>query len=405
MTRPWTRPPRPAAAIVDHDVHGLAGVRLLDPSPADAAMVARQIGAPRGALSRDPDIVIRFVDDLGIRNLRWVEMHRTGYADDGFYVVPQGRRASRARLAFGADGCPEIVCQRGGGRVPFLVALVALAALRRGAVPLHASAFLYGGAGVLVTGWAKGGKTEALLAFAARGGEYIGDEWILLSGGGRRMHGLPEHIRLHDWHLGHLPGAARAVPASTRAFFKGVRGLERLHRGLAGRAGRLAPVKLLGAAMPALLRQLNVQLDPVRVFGRGASGFACAFDKLCFMVSADRPGVSVRPADPGVLAARAAASLRCELLPLRAAALAHEFAFPGGGTVWLDEAEACASEALARAFDGKEAYVVEHPYPVDLGELFEAMAPVCVPRSPSAVIFESARPVALGHGHAGRAVR
>ena len=361
--------------VVDHDVHGIVGVRLVGPSPADAAMVARQIGPAGPALPRDPDIVIRFENDLRPGRLRWVDLGRTGYDEQAFFVVPSGRRPSRARLSLaGLDGPLEIVCQRRGGRVPFLVALVALAALRHGCAPLHASAFRYEGAGVLVTGWAKGGKTEALLAFAARGAEYIGDEWILVAPREGRLYGLPEHIRLQDWHLDRLPAAARLVPASRRRLFAAIRGLERLHRRLPRRAAALAPARLLDSALAVLLRQVNVQLDPMAIFGRGPSRFSCPLDALFLMVSADGGDVAVTPADPRTVALQAAASLRCELLPLRAAALAHAFAFPRHDTGWLDRAETLAADRIAAAFDHRDAYLVEHPYPVDLAELFEAMA-------------------------------
>ena len=63
------------------------------------------------------------------------------------------------------DRC-EIVCERGLSAVPHLVAIVNLTALAHGVLPLHASAFSWNGTGILATGWAKGGKTEALLLVA-----------------------------------------------------------------------------------------------------------------------------------------------------------------------------------------------------------------------------------------------
>ena len=50
----------------------------------------------------------------------------------------------------------------------------------------------------------EGGKTEALLAFVARGAQYLGDEWIYVDGP-NRMCGIPQPIRLWDWHLGQFP--------------------------------------------------------------------------------------------------------------------------------------------------------------------------------------------------------
>ena len=73
------------------------------------------------------------------------------------------------------------------------------------------------GSTFLVTGWAKGGKSEVLLAFAARGATYVGDEWIYLADRGRRMVGLPEPIRLWDWQLRQMPEFAARVSRAQRA--------------------------------------------------------------------------------------------------------------------------------------------------------------------------------------------
>ncbi len=122
------------------------------------------------------------------------------------------------------------MAERGVGTIPLLVPIVNLTALGRGLLPIHASAFVHAGLGVLVTGWAKGGKSEVLLAFAARGASYVGDEWVYLADDGSRMVGLPEPIRLWDWQLRAMPEFAarltrgqRARLASTRALGVGAR--------------------------------------------------------------------------------------------------------------------------------------------------------------------------------------
>ena len=67
-----------------------------------------------------------------------------------------------------------------------------------------------------VTGWAKGGKTETLLGFMAKGAEYVGDEWIYISPDGKWMYGIPEPIRLWDWHLRKAPQYWSRVSPSDR---------------------------------------------------------------------------------------------------------------------------------------------------------------------------------------------
>lgn len=364
---------------LDLDLHGVVGVRLVDATPADEAVVRRQLGLLERPLARDPDVVVRFVDELPIDGLRFVEFGRTGFTEDGFYVLQSRKRAARVRIGFdGIGDCCEIVCQRGLRAVPLLMAIVTITALKRDCVPLHASAFVHEGTGVLVTGWAKGGKTEALLAFAARGAEYVGDEWILLSRDGRRMHGIPEHIRLQDWHLRQLPALQRRAPPSRRALFRAIRTVDRLHGAVAdGALGRVLPISLVAEALPALRRQLNAQFDPRQVFARTSDTHTGCPERVFLMTCHDAPTIDVRPIDPQEIARRMLASNAFEQQPLLTHYLAYRFAFPGRRSALLDDAPALQAEILASALEGKTAFEVRHPYPCNLGALYEAMAPAC----------------------------
>ena len=367
-----------APSEVDFDIHGIVGVRLVGASARDVAAVTRQIGPPGGRMDREPDIVVRFADELAIEGLHWVEYGRTGFTDEAFYVVQSGKRPARVRLPLDrVGGRCEIVCQRGARSIPLLMAAVTLTALGNGCVPLHASAFEYEGTGVLVTGWAKGGKTESLLAFAAAGADYVGDEWILLTPDGR-MFGIPEVMRVQDWHLRQLPHVRRHVPVSRRALFRGVRAADALHRCLpGGRLGRLLANDVLADALPALRRQLNVQVNPLDVFTSRLRPGHVRVDKLFLMMSWDDPRITVERADGAAIARRMTASVTCELGPLLSSYLAWRFAFPDRRNELLERAEALLAERLEHVLRDRAAYVVRHPYPCGLATLFEAMAPWC----------------------------
>ncbi len=191
---------------VDYDIHGLVGIRLINPNAGDAAAVARQLGPLQGPLSREPDIIVRFVDHLPTPGMRYLGLGKHGFTNEGYFVLRSSKRSARVRVAFDQIGTQcEIVCESGLRSVPLLVAILNLTALKADCAALHASAFIYQDVGILVTGWAKGGKTESLLAFAAGGATYVGDEWVLLSGDGKNMYGIPENIRLWNWHLDYLP--------------------------------------------------------------------------------------------------------------------------------------------------------------------------------------------------------
>lgn len=369
-------PAAPAAtSTVDLDIHGLVGIRLLEATDADAATVMRQLGPLRRPLAREPEITIRFVDHLPMPGLRFVEFNRTAYNDDGFFILQSGKREARVKLEI--DPVRRRVtytCQRGLRSVPLLLAFVTVLVQENGAVPLHASAFVHDGEGVLVTGWAKGGKTEALLAFSRHGAAYVGDEWILLSHDGRRMYGIPERIRLQEWHLRTLPHLRRRVPLSRRALFAGVLALDAVHRRMTRSAlGRRLPMGWVREALPALKRQMNAQFDPLRVFDTRVEGYSARPSRVFLMSSHDDPRTVVERIDADEIASRMVASVEFERASLMAAYQAYTFAFPGARCRWLEDATARHATLLRGALRGLEAYAVSHPYPCDLQELYEAM--------------------------------
>jgi hypothetical protein len=382
MTRPAPVTATRAREGVDFDLHGLASVRLLGASPADVAAVRRQLGPVQAPLDREPDIVIRFVDRLAAGSrIRFVGVGEAAFTDDSFLVLRSRHKApARVGIAFTQIGeSVEIVCERGLPAVPLLIPILNLTVLARGVLPLHASAFVHGGTGVVATGWSKGGKTEALLAFAARGAEYVGDEWVYVTGGGSRVHGIPEPIRIWGWHLRQLPQYEALVTRGARRRLRAIElvlGAERAVRRV--RAGR-RPSHVLTRLTPLLSSQHFVDVEPERLFG--ALGEQSApFDRLFFLVSSDAPEIAVEPVDPLEVAKRMVFSLQHERLNFMAAYLKYRFAFPAAANPLVEQVEELERAALARAFAGKPAFVVHHPYPCSLDALFEAMSPYCESR-------------------------
>ncbi|MDZ7267821.1 MAG: hypothetical protein ONB48_15630 [candidate division KSB1 bacterium] len=363
---------------IDYDIHGLVGIRLLQPTAAEAAAVARQLGPLRAPLQRAPDLTIRFVDQLPTPGLRLLGLEKNGYTRDGFFILRSGKKRAKVRLDFAQiGGACEIVCERGIAAVPLLLAIVNLTALQKDCVALHASAFVYQETGIIVTGWAKGGKTETLLAFAQHGARYVGDEWILLRGDGREMYGVPENLRLWDWHLEHLPGLRRRVKREHRLRFKAIHALDRLQHKWPRGAGKFLPVKYLREAMPALKRQLNVTLPAATIFGERCGPFSARPEKIFLVASHDLPQTRVEQVAPQEIADRVIASIQYELLPFMEHYLAFAFAFPERRNRFIEQATQRQAEILRRALAGLEAYAVWHPYPFSFEELYQRMKPFC----------------------------
>jgi hypothetical protein len=366
-------------AYVDYDIHGLIGVRLIDASSRDRAAVEQQLGPLQRPLEREPDILLRFVERLPSPDLRYIEVHRSGFTDDSFILLGSKKRPVRARIPFDVIGrrpC-EIVCETGIGRVPLLKPVLRLIALSKGYLPFHASAFEWNGTGVLVSGWSHGGKTSALLAFAAHGARYVGDDLVLLHENGEEMVGLPTPLSLSSWQLGQVPRVRQWVSQRRLLATDVVRWLDRVETRLAAESPRLSlRARVLRTILPQIQERLKVQVPLRSIFPEGVPLVAKP-KKLFLMVSHQASTISVDKVDPQEIGDRMVHSLRYENLPLFGQYLAYRFSFPDRPNEFIEKADATERAFLRSALGGLEAYVVRHPYPVPLLELFDAMKPFC----------------------------
>jgi hypothetical protein len=364
------RATEPVASTVDFDLHGFVGIRVLDALPGDVETLTRQIGPLIGTLNREPDITIRFVDELPEpRRMTYAGWQESAATDDDFYLL-RGRDGVAGRTLLPMDdvgGRCEIVCERRAGHVPHLLAVINMTALAHGVLPLHASAFTYRGVGVLATGWAKGGKTETLLAFAARGAQYVGDEWVYLTPDGA-MHGVPEPIRLWHWHVDQIPALRAGLAPLTRARLRALPPLASSATGLAASL-RGMPASVLRRAGPVVRRQAYVQVPPARLFGEEAIALHGRLDHVLLVASSDRDEVSIEPVTGTEVAAHMLASLEEERNPFLQAYRQFRFLFPERRSTVVEQAAATERRLLAEALDDRPAHLLRHPYPVRFDSL------------------------------------
>ena len=363
---------------VDFDIHGLVGVRLVAPSPINVTAVSAQIGPPSSRVLRRPDIVVRYVDRLSPGTLRYVDLGKTASSNAGFIVFPEGDGEGKVSIPFEQIGSDcEIFCERRVGWIPLLISIINLTALKKHrCVPIHASAFAHEGTGVLVTGWVKSGKSEALLAFSQYGATYVGGEWVLLSGDGNTMYGLPGTFRMWDWqrrelaHVQHIGESAGT--------FRLIRFLDEVQRAMPKGLASFGPMKLLCEGMPALRRQLNFRVEPKAIFGDRCGRLTGHPDKIFIGVVHSDERVLLEPAEPATVADQLACAMEFELTSLMSYYRAFKFAFPGMRNEFLEKVHNLLRDALRQALAAKEIYTLYHPYPVSFHDLYQAMQKVIV---------------------------
>ena len=361
-----------STSTYDFDLHGVVRVRVLDATPADMGKVARQLGLPVGEPVGTADLTVRFTDVATRRPLTYVGLGDTGFNRDGFFVLGgPDSTTGRTRIPFeDVGGSAEIICERTVTAVPHLLTLVNLVALTKDVLPLHASAFTLDGLPVLVTGWSKGGKTEALLSAMARGASYVGDEWVYLTPE-REMLGLPEPIRVWDWHLDQFPELLRARPVRERARLATWRSAVAATR-LAGRS-RLPGAGTAARVHPFAARQAYLQVPPQDLFGAHRVVLRAPLDATVLLLSHSSPEITTEIIDQSEVARRMAASLVEE----RARFLAHHrqfsYAFGDGPSPALDSAAASEVRLLAALFGHGQCAKVSHPSPCDIASLGDAV--------------------------------
>jgi hypothetical protein len=250
--------------------------------------------------------------------------------------------------------------------------------LKKDCIALHASAFAYKDKGILVTGWSKGGKTEALMGFVNQGARYVGDEWVILTKDGQRMYGIPEPITLWDWQIKQLPGICPMLTFSDRLIFRAIHFIRTMHSYLSrGIFKNTFPVQILNKAMPSLMHQLHVNFPPQKIVKYQSMQLCAEPDIVFFVMSHKAPYIYVEPWRSEDIARRMLHSLQYEQLRFFAYYQAFKFAFPDLQNHFLENAPSIQKILLSHALNGKKAYRVMHPYPVSLDSLYRHMKPFC----------------------------
>lgn len=364
---------------MEHSLHGLVSVRMVSAPPSIRERVRRRLGHSCTREVDDPDITIRFVDHLDDRGrLRFLGLNGAAFDDGYFYLLDDLGR--RVRIDLGSVGGPcEILCEKGASPLFLLMPVIGLRLLRKGHVLLHSSSFTYGGKGILVCGWQKGGKTEMLLAFMAQGAEFMGNEWTIVSPAEGEIRGVGGVLQIWDWHLRHVPQYAGSLSDKDRSRLSLLRSFRSIHRILPRASAPRGPVGrwLRRVSLEGGVAQLGqVRVAPEHVFGDSVQRGPAALDRL-FLATVGTGGTRVFPSDPLDVARRMSASQSYERRELIAAYEHFRFAFPDRRNGFLEDADEEEIRILSRAFSGTATYEITHPYPVGLGDLYSAAVPFC----------------------------
>ena len=207
---------------IDYDIHGVLGLRLIDPTPSLARLVARQFDPWRPAsLASEPDVSISRLTPPSPHERRY----RLGDAGDSQecdfgeseFILRKGTMAVSIPFAFVGSGCTIGWSGAGGMRrllIDYVRPALQIALLPKDRLALHSAAVNFGGKGILLAGWAESGKTEAMLGFLQAGAAFVSDKWTIVDGDGSSIHHFPTPITVRNWMIDLIPGLRDRLKAT-----------------------------------------------------------------------------------------------------------------------------------------------------------------------------------------------
>lgn len=359
--------------FAEFDIHGVVGVRVVYAKEAEASKLLKLLSPFRSALDRDPDIVVRFFGSSEIRQRVLVGEEYGAYTGEQFELLraPDGKTAARVPFDRIGTTC-ELWYEPGTQKAPLFSEIVRLTFLAKGYVPVHGSAFVYKGRGVLATGWARGGKTRTLLAFAKNGARFISDDWVVLSGDGQVL-SFPTNVTLWPWQIEQISDFMPRIKLRKRMYMKSVQGMERLYRSpLSSKFLSRRRLETFGKILSLARRRLKVSRSPESVF-EDVETQPHSLDLGLMVLSHTLEQTEVRQCETSKLIERIITTNHAEWRDLLDYYIAYKFAFPHKLNPLLDEIDLRQRALLKRALGGIDSYEVFSPYPADLNELFGAL--------------------------------
>jgi len=360
---------------VDFDIHGIVGIRLVNPSEIDIKNISRQLSHFKSELIREPDITIVYREKWDIGDITYLGLNEVGFNDGGFYILSSGKHPLKVKIPFEQIGTKcEIICEQGVVGIPLLNRIINITFLKKKYLPIHASAFSYNNLNVLIIGWTKGGKSEALFSFVNHGARFIGDETIMLSADGKQMFGIPVPVSIWEWQFSEIPELMPPLKMKQKILFSGIHFLDGIYNlSKSIKLHNNSFVSLLGDALPTIKKKLNIRVAPEKIFNGKLNWEKVKLDKIVLTMSYSQDDIEISECDKYELIDRMICSNLDEFDSLYKYYSAFKFAFPGNQNEFLESIPDIYYELLPKAITGIESYKVLHPYPVSYEKLYGAM--------------------------------
>jgi hypothetical protein len=365
---------------IDYQLHGILNIRLLNATKKDQKAFEYQLGIQATSAIDEIDITIEYQNHVsGEEPLRHLVMGQAAYNSSGFFAIEsQNGKQYAAKIPMQELGKPcTLICQQGIGEIPLLLFIINLHMIEKGYTPIHASAFLHEGVGVIVNGFPKGGKTSILFSFLAKSAKFVSDDWLYVDKS-PSIYGLAQAIKLSDWQLESLPDFRKQIKQSKWLSIKSVQYLDQVEQTVpdALRRGFL-PAKAFHRVQRYLnKKQRHIYVSPLDLFDTSPDEFTSQFDVLILTMSHESAEIEVQALETQIAVERLAAALQYEWLEFMEYYIQSCYAFPDKRNSTIESLTQTMGDRLQILLADRPIYAVYHPHPVALEELFAHIQPV-----------------------------
>lgn len=364
-------------------VHGHVSLTLRNASAKDVRAVTQAIGASRdvntpgdnGRAVRGTDVEICF-SKRGRDITGWRKLGEQGdYWTEGRLAICDSRTTGPIEVELPAIENSEMTFRihypTGLRRLPLLRSIVNAISAEKQVLGVHGTAFTYEDRGYLVCGWPRGGKTGTLLAYLLQGAQYLAAEWAYVSHDGQMMHGVPEDIRLRDWHVRQSGGRLKRVGigdrtklASRNYASKGLFGASRLLSGTVPKGSKSLRILAEGIA-----RRRYIDRPASEWLGVPLRARAAPLHTIFFVGTHRAPRIEVKLLGADEATRRLEVLQQEDLTDLLQTYRKWKYAISDPSD-WLDANQANRNALIKQLVDGKTVYSVDHPSNVNLDDLF-----------------------------------
>jgi hypothetical protein len=243
-----------------------------------------------------------------------------------------------------------------------------------GVALVHASAVELDGMGILFPAWARTGKTNILMHFLGNGGNYLGDDFVLINQEGS-IFSYPKPINLYSYNFAEFPVLVRNLNTPRRCILFLSNITSGCSHAWSSALKKESNLKRLLALIESLASypMTHVQMDIQRAFGKPSQALQIPISYTFFLARDQRDKIHITEGSPEDMAQKMARCLDAEFMHFQQLYRMFRFAFPDRKNNVIEYCARGEQQILEQAFGSGRTYNVTIPERLRSDRLYKAV--------------------------------